>query len=167
MAKAPSPSTDPNAPPSWEPPTSDQEFVFESLDSAPSWVDKNWATFDRGPALAVPMGAMDGIAAYHTAPARPGDTVKYVAAKGASPGHFVIVPGVPDPSKPGQVTKAVPQQSAASLEDLLRGGLLTPDDLSDTDKAAVIASHPGLRGLIEEGKGAPEPQSIANTIKTS
>jgi hypothetical protein len=155
------------APKVWEPPTSDQEFVFEKIDSAPEWVDKSWASFSMGPALAVPMGNLDGTGPYHTAYARPGDTVKFVAAKGAKPGHLVIVPGEPDPTKPGQTTKKLPQVSNASLEDALRTGSMTPDDLGDDAKAQVAARTPGLAKMMEDGTGAPEPQNVGDIVKTS
>lgn len=158
--QSPAPSPEP-----WEPPTSDQEFEFKDVASAPAWVDKGWASFNMGPALAVPMGNLDGSGPYHTAYARVGDTVKFVAAKGATPGHMVIVPGEPDPAEEGMATKKVPQVSNCSLEDALRTGSMTPDDLGADAKAQVASRTPGLAKMIEEGKGAPEPQAVGDMMK--
>lgn len=154
---APSPAPEP-----WAPPTSDQEFKFENVQSMPAWADKNWASFDRGPALAVPAGDLYGVGPYHTKIARVGDTVKFIAAVGATPAHFEVIPGEIDPAKG---TKRPPQQSSASLEDMLRNGVLTPDDLSDADKAVVAGRSAQFRAMIEEGKGLPEAQSLSDIIK--
>jgi hypothetical protein len=120
-----------------------------------------------GPALAVPMGHLDGTGAYHTQYARVGDTVKFVAAKGAHEAHMVVIEGEPDPKKKGQVTRKPPQVTAASLEDMLRTGFMTPDDLGEDAKAQVALRTPGLRKMIEEGTGAPEAQNVSDTVKTS
>lgn len=78
---APTPAADAIKP--WAPPSDDQEFVFESLDAAPGWIDKGWAAFDRGPALAVPMidypkeGEEARAQPYHTQFAHVGDTIKW------------------------------------------------------------------------------------------
>jgi hypothetical protein len=154
----------------WSPPTSDQEFKFESIKSAPAWVDKNWASFDRGPALAVPMGNLDGTGPYHTASARVGDIVKYTAPVGATPGKFTIVKSEPEP---GKGTKLPPQQTSAQLEDLLRLGWITPEDMGADAKAQVIARSPGMARYFSEedggtakGKGAaPKTQDVGDIIK--
>jgi hypothetical protein len=162
--QAPSPDDRDRDIPQWEPPTSDQEFEFRSVQEAPSWVDKNWASFSMGPALAVPMGHLDGTGPYHTQYARVGDTVRFVAAKGAKEAHMEVIQGEPDP-KEGGVTRKPPQQSACSLEDALRTGTMAPDDLGADAKAQVAARTPGLRRMIEDGHGAPEPQNIGDVVK--
>jgi hypothetical protein len=149
----------------WEPPTEDTEFVFDGVDHAPGWVDKNWASFDRGPALAVPVGDIYSDGPYTTQSARIGDTVKFVANKGATAAHFEVIRGEPDPAK--GVTKRVPQQSAAQEEDLLKGGWITPDDLGEDAKAQIISRSPHLRRMIEDGHGLPKEQKVSDIMKTS
>lgn len=159
QSPAPTPAAEP-----WEPPTSDQEFVFESVDAAPGWVDKSWASFDRGPALAIPNDFY-GTGPYTTQVARVGDKVVYTAPKGASPGKVTVIPGEPDPAVAGSGTKKPPAQSNASLEDMLKTGMLTPDQLGADAKAQVAGRSPGMARLVNEGKGAPEAQSVADQVK--
>ena len=64
-------------------------------------------------------------------------------------------------------TKKLPQVSNASLEDALRTGSMTPDDLGTDAKAQVASRTPGLAKMVEEGKGAPEPQNVSDIVKTS
>jgi hypothetical protein len=162
------PAPAPEAPKAWEPPTSDQEFKFKDIASAPSWVDKSWASYDHGPALAVPVGNLfDTDKPYTTASARVGDTVKFVAALGSVPAHFEVITGAPDPNVKGMVTKRPPQESGAPLESLLQQGYIKPDDLSDSDKAKVAERGPLFRAMVEEGKGLPKEQKLSATIKTS
>jgi hypothetical protein len=157
-------STAPSPAEEWEPPTSDQEFVFEGMDSVPAWVPKDWAGFNQGPALQVPAGDIMGFTGpYHTKVARLGDTVVFTAAKGATPAKLTVIPGEPIGD---QATKKPAQQSNCSVEDALKTGMMTPDDLGDDAKAQVAARSPGMKKLVEEGKGAPEPQSIADFVKT-
>jgi len=147
----------------WKAPSGDQEFVFESVDKAPSWINKDWASFDRGPALAVPAGDIYGAPPYTTKIARVGDKVVFTAAKGAMPARFDVIPG--DPIAVGPARKP-PQQSPAALEDMLRLGVLTPEDLGADGKAQVAARTPSLKGLIEgEVEAVAEPQSIADQLK--
>jgi hypothetical protein len=161
---APAPAPADTAAKAWQPPQGDEEFIFNGIGSAPAWVDKGWASFDRGPALAVPQGDLFGTGPYHTAFAHIGDTVKYMAPKGATPGRIVIIPGEPTGS---QATKKPPQQSAASLEDMLKNGMMSPEDLGDQAKAEVASRSPGLKTMIEEGIGTPEPQAVTDFVKTS
>jgi hypothetical protein len=168
MAKNPKPApspADPNAPQDWVPPKSDQEFVFESVDAAPAWIDKGWASFSQGPALAVPQGHLDGTGPYHTAMARVGDTVKFVAAKGAKEAHIVVIQGEPDPTKEGQVTKKPPQVTNASLEDLLRTGLLAVGDLGEDARAQVAVRSPGLKNMIENEEEIADAQKVSDIVK--
>jgi hypothetical protein len=148
----------------WEPPTVDQEFKFETIDAAPSWVDKGWASYNQGPALAVPMGDLYAEGPYHTQTARVGDTVKFVAATPSKAAHMVIVPGEPTGENG---TIKIPQVSNASLEDMLKGGTMAPDDLGPDAKAQVVGRSPRLKGLVEEGKGAPETVAVTDVVKTS
>lgn len=150
----------------WTPPDSDQEFVFESIDAAPAWVDKGWAGFDRGPALQVPAGLLDdgGNGPYHTKTARVGDKVVFTAAKGAYPARLDVIAGELDP-KEGGSTRKPPQASACSLEDALRTGAMTVEDMAEDAKAQVAARTPSLGRMIENGQGAPEPQAIGDLVK--
>lgn len=146
----------------WAPPESDQEFKFESIESAPAWVDKGWASYNMGPALAVPAGDLWGEGPYHTVTARVGDTVKFVAATPSKAAHLVVIEGEPTGEN---ATKKPPQQSAASLEDMLKGGTLAVDDLGPDAKAQVLGRSPRLKTLIEDGKGAPEAVAISEVVK--
>jgi hypothetical protein len=152
------------SPDRWTPPGSDEEFTFESIDAAPAWIDRGWASFDRGPALAVPAGDLYGDGPYHTKIARVGDKVVFIAAKGASPAKLDVITSEPDP-KEGNVTKKPPQQSAAALEDMLKTGMLTMDDLGSDAKSQVAARSPNLSRMMEDRKGAPEPQNVSDVVK--
>ena len=153
------------APEPWSPPEGDQEFEFESIESVPSWVDKNWAGYDQGPALQLPVGdAMFGEGPYTTQVARVGDTVYFKAATPSKAAHFVVVQGEPTGDN---ATVKIPAASNASLEDMLKGGTMTPDDLGPDAKAQVIGRSPRLTKLIEEGKGAPEAVPVTDVVKTS
>jgi hypothetical protein len=143
----------------WAPPTSDQEFVFDTIQNAPDWVDRNWAGFDRGPALAVPAGDLYNEHPYTTQSARPGDTVKFIAAKGSLGPHIEVIRGELDPAKG---TKRIAQQSAAQEEDLLKLGWITVDDLGEDAKAQILARSPKLKGLIEGTTAAPVKQNAAD-----
>lgn len=72
-------------------PRKDAEFVFKDMASCPAWVDKNWASYDNGPALALPVN-LDGSSPYTTIIAHPGDTVKYVAETPEAAAHFEVIP---------------------------------------------------------------------------
>lgn len=149
----------------WEPPTADAEYKFEGdISSAPAWIDKGWASYDRGPALAIPMGDLYGNGPYHTAPVRVGDTVKFIAATPSKAAHFVIIEGEPTGDN---ATVKIPQVSNASLEDALKGGTMTPDDLGPDAKAQVVARSPGLKKMIEEGKGAPDAVAVGDVVKVA
>lgn len=158
QSPAPSPAKE------WEAPQGDQEFVFESVDAAPAWIDKSWASFSMGPALALPAGDLFGTGPYHTKIARVGDTVKFVAATPSKAAHFVVIEGEPTGEN---ATKKIPQVTNASLEDMLRGGTMTPDDLGPDAKAQVAGRTPGLSKLIEEGKNAPDPVPVSDVVKVS
>jgi hypothetical protein len=160
--KDPAPS--PDTPKEWEAPDSDQEFKFESVDAAPAWVDRSWASFDRGPALALPAGDLFGTGPYHTKIARVGDTVKFVAATPSKAAHFVVIEGEPVGEN---ATKKIPQVTNASLEDMLKAGTMTPDELGPDAKAQVAARTPGLSKLIDEGKNAPEAIPVSDVVKVS
>jgi hypothetical protein len=148
----------------WEPPQGDQEFKFESIDAAPAWVDKGWAGYDQGPALAVPMGDLYGEGPYHTQSARVGDTVKFVAATPSKAAHMVVIPGEPTGEN---ATIRIPQATNASIEDMLKGGTMAVDDLGPDAKAQVLGRSPRLKPLIEEGKGAPKAVPVDEVVKVS
>jgi hypothetical protein len=151
-----------DAPKQWVPPKEDQEFVFEGLDKAPSWIDKGWASYNMGPALALPAGDLFGEGPYHTKTARVGDTVIFKAASPSKTAHFEVVVG--EPTEDMQVR--IPQVSAASLEDMLKTGWLSKDDLSEDAKAQVLNRSPRLRALIEEDAGKPDEVKISEVVKT-
>ena len=159
----PAPADQPKYEP-WEPPTSDQEFEFKDIESAPAWVDKGWASYDQGPALAVPASGVLDEGPYTTQVARVGDTVKFVAATPSKGAHFVVIQGEPTGEN---ATIKIPQVTNASLEDMLKGGTMTPDDLGPDAKGQVIGRSPRLKALIEEGKGAPEAVPVTDVVKTS
>jgi hypothetical protein len=148
----------------WQMPDGDQEFVFESMQAAPEWVDRNWAGFNNGPALALPAGDLFGTGPYHTKTARVGDTVLFKAATPSKAAHFEVVEGEPVGEN---ATKKPPQVTAAALEDMLKSGVLTPDELGPDAKAQVAARTPGLSKLIDENKNAPEPIPVEELVKVS
>jgi hypothetical protein len=146
----------------WVPPTDDQEFQFESIDAVPSWVDKGWASYSYGPALALPAGDVYGEGPYHTKIARVGDTVRFVANTPSKAAHFEVIEGEPTGDS---ATLKPPQASAASLEDLIKGGTLAPDDLGPDAKAQVSARSPRLKSLIEDGTAAPKRVAVSELVK--
>jgi len=165
MAEPSPPPGTAEAPKVWEPPTGDQEFEFKDIASAPAWIDKGWAGYDQGPALQLPVGdALFGEGPYTTMTARVGDTVKFVAATPSKAAHFVVIQGEPTGEN---ATVKIPQVSNVSLEDALKGGTMTPDDLGPDAKAQVVGRSPRLKKLIEEGKGAPEAVAVTDIVKTS
>lgn len=149
----------------WAPPESDQEFEFKDVESAPAWVDRNWASYSMGPALAVPAGDLFGGQPYTTNTARVGDTVMFKVATPSKPAHIVVVPG--EPTDDENITLKPPQASAASLEDMIRSGVMTPDDLSPEAKGQLLSRSPHLRQLVEEGKGAPEAVPVNELVKVA
>lgn len=148
MAKNSTPAPTPDGPQvaAWTPPTGDEEFVFSSVADAPGWVDRNWAGFDRGPALAVPAGDLYGEGPYTTTMAHIGDTVKFMAANGTEPARLIVIPraAVPEDgtTKPAQV-------SAASLEDMIKNGVMKASDLGADAKAQLLERSPRLKALID------------------
>jgi hypothetical protein len=147
----------------WEPPNGDQEFEFKDIASAPAWIDKGWAGYSNGPALALPADPL-GEGPYTTITARVGDKVMWVAPTAARFGHFEVIEKEPDPE---DSTKKPPQVSAASLEDMLKTGVLTPDELGADAKAQVSARSPRLAALIEKGTGAPEAIAVGDIVKVA
>lgn len=134
----------------WAPPASDQEFVFEGIDSAPGWVDRNWAGYDMGPALQLPAGDIWGKPPYTTKVARIGDKVMFIATKGATPAHFEVIRGEPAVDS-GLGTLKIPQVTNASLEDLLKTGNMAVGDLGVDAAAQVAMRSPELAQHIESG----------------
>lgn len=161
--QSPAPATDKPEP--WAPPDGDQEFKFDDPESIPGWIDPSFRGYDRGPALQLPVGdAVFGEGPYTTMVARVGDTVKWVAATPSKTGHFVVIEGEPV----GELaTKKPVAATNASLEDMLKTGVMTPDELGPDAKAQVLGRSPRLKGLIEEGKAAPEPVAVTDLVKTS
>lgn len=141
----------------WLPPTSDEEFIFKDLDSAPAWIDRNWASYDRGPALALPAGDLYGKPPYTTKVARVGDKVVFTAANGAQPAKFDVIPA--DHSlDPGVGTIKYAQASNASLEDMLKTGVMSPEQLGTDARAQVAQRSPELQPMLEGNAPAPAPQ---------
>ena len=62
------------------------------------------------------------------------------------------------------MTRRVGQESAAPLEDLLKGGLIGVDDISDTDKAR-IADNVYLQPILD-GKVTIKKQEISDRMIT-
>lgn len=172
-APAPDPATDPNygvyqpnqrapgVPPEgkrgkfW--PDGDEEFKFEGdIQGAPEWIDKGWASYDGGPALAVPVGDPTK-QPYTTVTARKGDTIKYVSRKNGMFGRYIVVKAEPIEGEEEEGTKLPPQQSQASLEDMLASGAMAPADLSADAKAQVQVRNPqmGLTVLGDDASTAP------------
>lgn len=146
----------------WVPPLTDQEFVFEDIDSMPAWADRNWAAYDLGPAIRVPAGDLYGEGPYHTIVAHPGDKVIFHQATSSKAAHFTVEEG--DPAEvPGAGTMKPAQASNASLEDMLKTGHITPEELGSDAKAQVSNRSPKLAPMIESGQGAPEPVAPAVT----
>lgn len=172
QSPAPAPTPAPTAsaapvtdkPQPWAPPTEDQEFKFTTIDEAPAWIDKGWASWKDGPALAVPISDLWGEGPYHTAVARTGDTVKFFKATPSKVAHFEVLAGEPEP---GKGTKRPPQVTNASLEDQLKTGHITVDDLGDDAKGQILARSPRMTQMIQEGKGAPDPVSIPDVMKVA
>lgn len=160
--QSPAPADAPAKAEAWSPPESDQEFVFENIDSVPAWVDKNWASYSMGPALAVPAGDIFGTPPYTTNIARSGDTVMFKIATPSKPAHLAVVPG--EPVGEGATLKP-PQASAAALEDMIRTGVMVPDDLSDEARGQLLSRSPHLRMLVDEGKGAPKAVPVEELVK--
>lgn len=88
--------------PGWVPPEADAEFVVgeDGVASAPEWVDKSWAAYDGGPAIAVPMGNLFGSSPQHNTIAKKGDTVKYHAPTESKGAYFEVVPVDPSSGFP-------------------------------------------------------------------
>ncbi len=135
----------------WVPPTSDQEFVFDTVDAIPAWADKSWATYSNGPALAVPTGDLFVTQPYTTAIAHKGDTVKYSVDS-----NSITVVAAPPPATPDEAPKRAVQTSAASLEDQLKSKAIEAGDLDDDAKAQVISRTPALKSKLEPD-AAPAP----------
>ena len=140
-------------------PDGDQEWKFDGdVQAAPDWIDKGWASYDRGPALAVPVGDPTK-SPYTCVVARRGDTIKYTARKNGMFGKYTVVPA--DPVEEGEddpnATKYPAQQSQASLEDMLASGAMAPADLSPDAKAQVMVRNPqmGVTVLGDEANTAP------------
>jgi hypothetical protein len=120
-------------------------FVYDgNLDSLPDWADKGWATYDRGPALAVPKGDPNGHP-YTTDTARIGDTVfankrqdRFTVVRAEELGEE---PG--DPNNPATTDKPLPHKpvgtAEASLEDLNRSGVLPYEEMNPEQQAQMVA----------------------------
>lgn len=112
------------------------------IESVPDWVDKGWATYDRGPALAVPVGDPWG-QPYTTNTARIGDFVfankdkdRFIVVRaeefGEQPGDPELEPTWenPQPAKPAGAAEA-------SLEDLEKQDLPPYEDMTEEQQAQL------------------------------
>lgn len=145
-------------------PTADEEFTFESIDASPAWVDPGWAGYSQGPALQLPND-LSGKPPYTTITARVGDTVRFVAAKGARPAHFEVTAG-DQTVEDGTATVKPAQQSAASLEDMLQTGAITPDELGPDAKSQVSDRSPHLAKVVS-GEEPPPAEAQQPPVKAT
>lgn len=143
----------------WVPPTADEEFTFTDLASAPAWVDKGWASWSNGPALALPAGDIYAEGPYTTKTARVGDKVMFIAGKAGVLPHFEVVEnvGLDAEAAAAYVTLKPAQQTNASLEDMLKTGMMAPEDLGTDAKGQVAQRSPRLQAMIEGDAPAPKP----------
>lgn len=145
-------------------PDGDQEWKFDGdVQAAPDWVDKGWASYDGGPALAVPVGDPTK-QPYTTIVARRGDTIRYKARKNGMFGAYTVERAEPvdtDEEDPN-ATKYPAQQSQAAIEDMLKTGAMAPSDLSPDAKAQVLVRNPEVHaavlGVEDSGAPAASPQ---------
>lgn len=131
-----------------------QSFQFKGLDSVPGWVDKGWASYSAGPALAVPVGDPFG-QPYTTKTANIGDYV--FSNKDGTRFHVVTAAEMGD--DPGDVdgdheSNLPPQTSQATLEDLTKQGLVDPNE----DQLAQLAARgtEAQAGLDNTANAAPQ-----------
>lgn len=140
-----------------------ENFIYDgNLESLPDWADKGWATYDRGPALAVPKG--NPLASpYTTETARIGDMV--IANKRGD--RFTVVhaedmgeePG--DPNNPATTDKPLPHKpvgtSETSLEDLDKTGILPYEEMNPEQQAQMVARGTAPPDALQEA-GQPTTQ---------
>ncbi len=150
--------TEPSAPQGF---SDGQSFQYDGkLDSVPDWVDKGWATYDRGPALAVPRGDPNK-GPYATTVARIGDFV-YVNKKG---NRYAVLRAEELGEQPGSPTqlpteeKPLPAKPVgtehASLEDLDQLGILPFDQMNEEQQAQMIARGTAPPEAMEEAGLGP------------
>ena len=140
--------TEPSAPQGF---SDGQMFKYEGdLGSVPEWADKGWATYDRGPALAVPRGDPLG-QPYTTVVARIGDYV-FVNKRGD---RFTVVRAEEIGEEPGgeQEPQKPAQETQASLEDLDRGGKLPYDSMNVEAQSQMLARGTAPPEAMEEAAG--------------
>jgi hypothetical protein len=138
----------------FQPPAGREEFVFDgNPESLPEWLNKS--DLGYGPSINVPASDYPFTGAYTTLRATVGDTVVWTPAKGARGGHFDVIKGEPDTR---EMTKRPAQESPAQLEDLIKLGHVTPDDLGQDAKTQLLVRSPLFRPMVEEGVGLPEKQ---------
>jgi type II secretory pathway pseudopilin PulG len=156
--------------PGFTPPTEAQSYVWDgNLAEVPDWIDQGWASYDAGPALAVPQGDPSK-APYTTQPARIGDTVTYTPGKGGSFGGFKVVRAEETGSQPGPEFRATgpgetpsfrpAAQTEADLNDLVRSGMTNPDEMDPDARAQWEARRNQGSALTAEQAGhiPSEPQ---------
>jgi hypothetical protein len=144
-----------------------QMYKYEGdLSGLPDWADKGWATYDRGPALAVPRGDPFG-QPYSTVVARIGDYI-FVNKRGD---RFTVVRAEELGEEPGEETtepQKPAQETQASLEDLDRTGFKPYEDLNIEAKSQMLA-----RGTVppdkmpEEGEPSREAEATPRRRRKS
>lgn len=145
-------------------PAKEDTFIYDgNLNGIPSWADKGWATYDQGPALAVPVGDPFG-QPYTTAVARIGDTViRTNTSRDGHPRHdrFKVIPAQELGLQPGgdQPSNLPAQTTQATLEDLDKTGLLPKEEMNLEQQAQMdvraVASGTQLPDGNLPGSGAP------------
>lgn len=134
--------------PGFKPPQDRQEFVFEDAQSVPEWVDKGWMGWDGGIVINVPQG--DPLKSpYTTKVARRGDTVVYVPGNNGAFGKFeVITPPAGVPQDFDYEANFRPKAwSEADLEDLIKTGATTLDEMDPDARSQVLYRRAGVRPL--------------------
>jgi hypothetical protein len=148
-------------------PTDKQTYTWTGdMASAPEWIDRGWASYDAGPALAVPRGDPNA-SPYTTVSARVGDTVVYTPPKGrgGGTGTYTVVraeesgeqPGA-EPLNLGAGDRSTPTfrpaaQTEATLEDLVKTGMVSPDEMDPEARAQYEARRAGTGPASAEQAG--------------
>ncbi len=141
-----------------------ETYVFDGdIHNAPSWVDRGWAAFDAGPALAVPNGDPNG-QPYTTTVARKGDTVlRHPAAGNLTYDTYKVVraeemggqPGG-DPVDPASPSFRPAQETNASLEDMAKTGIL--EEGVDPDAEAQLEARRNTAPVMSDEERKAQEQ---------
>ena len=137
-----------------------ESYTFEGdVSGAPDWVDRGWMSYDRGPALAVPKGDPRK-QPYSTVPCRVGDTIVHTPGESEDdPGSFEVVRAEETGRDPGGEPWRPPGMAEASLEDLVKTGNVSPDDMNEEARAQYEARKMGSPLNPESAKAANQPKA--------